>query len=126
VAISLFAKPLGAPKTRDITGRTAYRAVTREFRRGQTITAGRIVERLPGSTRHRWTEYLMLRARVRSQLGVFPLRSDRGKTRYRSVHTRDIDRADYHREPSRGPCTRRAAVGTAGRRKVRWAISFAA
>ncbi|WP_405162812.1 hypothetical protein OG203_42180 [Nocardia sp. NBC_01499] len=43
-----------------------------QFRLGQTITATRVVERPPGPTRHRWSEYLQLRERVIGHLGPLP------------------------------------------------------
>lgn len=47
--------------------------LTREqFQLGQTVTAARVVERLPGPTRHRWSEYLLLRERVIGRLGHLP------------------------------------------------------
>ncbi|MGI5340164.1 YunG family protein [Streptomyces sp. CA-181903] len=46
--------------------------VTREqFRRGQTITEARVVERPPGPVR-RWDAYLLLRERVTGHLGHLP------------------------------------------------------
>ncbi|MGW5938765.1 YunG family protein [Streptomyces celluloflavus] len=46
--------------------------LTREqFRRGQTVTEGRVVERPPGPLR-RWDEYLLLRKRVIVHLGYLP------------------------------------------------------
>lgn len=47
--------------------------LTREqFRRGQTVTAARVVERPPGPLPRRWPEYLLLRERVAGHLGPLP------------------------------------------------------
>ncbi|MEW2130436.1 hypothetical protein [Streptomyces sp. NPDC005435] len=47
--------------------------LTREqFRRGQTITTLRAVERPPGPAPRRWAEYLLLRERVAARLGPLP------------------------------------------------------
>ncbi|MFF7265134.1 hypothetical protein ACFZCL_33310 [Streptomyces sp. NPDC008159] len=47
--------------------------LTREqFRRGQTVTVGRAVQRPPGPLPHRWNEYLLLRERVGEHLGGLP------------------------------------------------------
>ncbi|MCH0541775.1 hypothetical protein I3F58_19835 [Streptomyces sp. MUM 203J] len=47
--------------------------LTREqFRRGEDISAVRVVERPPGPLKYRWAEYLLLRERVRLQLGELP------------------------------------------------------
>ncbi|WP_229071040.1 hypothetical protein [Actinoplanes sp. DH11] len=47
--------------------------LTREqFRRGQTITAARVVERPPGRPRRRAEEYELLRSRVARHLGPLP------------------------------------------------------
>lgn len=46
--------------------------LTREqFRRGQSVTAERVVVRPPGPLR-RWEEYLLLRERVIARLGALP------------------------------------------------------
>ncbi|GAA5107214.1 YunG family protein [Nocardia iowensis] len=47
--------------------------LTREqFQLGQTLAAARVVERRPGPTRYRWSEYLLLRERVIARLGALP------------------------------------------------------
>ncbi|MGW5098661.1 YunG family protein [Streptomyces nodosus] len=43
-----------------------------QFTRGQTVSAGRVVERPPGPLPRRWEEYLLLRERVTKYLGRFP------------------------------------------------------
>ncbi|MFC7217224.1 hypothetical protein ACFQLX_03410 [Streptomyces polyrhachis] len=47
--------------------------LTREqFRRGQTVTAARVVTRPPGRLPRRWDEYQLLRHRVAEHLGPLP------------------------------------------------------
>ncbi|MEJ8643649.1 hypothetical protein WKI68_24315 [Streptomyces sp. MS1.HAVA.3] len=47
--------------------------LTREqFRRGETVTPGRVVERPGGRLRRRWEEYQLLRQRVIEKLGPLP------------------------------------------------------
>lgn len=47
--------------------------LTREqFRRGETVTPGRIVKRPAGRLRRRWEEYQLLRQRVIDKLGPLP------------------------------------------------------
>lgn len=43
-----------------------------QFRRGQTVTAGRVVQRPPGPLPRRWEEYQVLRERVARRLGALP------------------------------------------------------
>ncbi|MGC9381486.1 YunG family protein [Streptomyces sp. MH13] len=52
-----------------------------QFRRGQTVTAARVVERPPGPLPRRWEEYLLLRERVIKHLGPLPepVRGDDGQ-----------------------------------------------
>ncbi|MFJ5551421.1 hypothetical protein [Streptomyces sp. NPDC093225] len=47
--------------------------LTREqFRRGERVTAPRVVQRPAGPLSHRWEEYLLLRSRVGKLLGTLP------------------------------------------------------
>jgi len=47
--------------------------LTREqFQRGQTIGTPRVIERPPGPSPRRWSEYLLLRERVSTHLGPLP------------------------------------------------------
>ncbi|WP_424642970.1 YunG family protein [Embleya sp. AB8] len=43
-----------------------------QFRRGQILTASRVVERPPGPLPRRWDDYLLLRKRVIERLGRLP------------------------------------------------------
>ncbi|KOU36447.1 YunG family protein [Streptomyces sp. WM6378] len=43
-----------------------------QFRDGQTVTEGKVVERPPGRLPRRWEEYRLLRARVETWLGPLP------------------------------------------------------
>ncbi|MDT0341722.1 YunG family protein [Streptomyces litchfieldiae] len=43
-----------------------------QFRRGQTVTAARVVQRPPGPPRRRSEEYRLLRERVAAHLGPLP------------------------------------------------------
>jgi hypothetical protein len=43
-----------------------------QFRRGQTVTGARVVERPPGPLPRRWDDYLLLRERVARHLGPLP------------------------------------------------------
>ncbi|MEU9197846.1 YunG family protein [Streptomyces hundungensis] len=43
-----------------------------QFRRGQSVTAARVVPRPPGPVPRRWGEYLLLRERVVEHLGPLP------------------------------------------------------
>ncbi len=47
-----------------------------QFRRGQTVTAGRVIKRPAGRPPRRWKEYQLLRQRVTEKLGTLPAVTD--------------------------------------------------